>query len=269
MAELSHDIERIVRYVLQELQRTGAASNSSSSAVAATADKPPVAASGRQAEISEKSPRAAATLPSANASVAASKDGRLLLTGRVVTLAAIDGRWSGLRQLVVPPRAIVTPAVRDELRRRNVALTFAAPSANATPATPLLLTLLVHTGAGDAASLVAALAAESVVVRQENLDCLIASCERLAGALAAARGLGLLLTRHATAAICLANRHRGVRAVLASEALTTAAAAVAVGANLLVADPVALGPARLKRIVLDYCRSGVRPCPRVFEKELG
>ncbi len=251
MAETPIDIERIVQEVLRELRHTcataglpvGATAGSSSSAAGARVDKPTVA-------------------PPA-------QDGQLMVTGRVVTLSALDGRWAGIHRLVVPPRAIVTPAVRDELRRRNVALCFAAPPANGSPATTMLLALVVDGGAGDAAQLVAALAGEPVVVRQEDLDCLIAACERLAGVAAAGNGLGLLLTRHAPAAVCLANRHQGVRAVLATDVAPTAAAAAAVGANLLVADPVALGSARLKRIVLDYCRAGARPCPKVFEKQLG
>jgi hypothetical protein len=251
MAELPVDIEQIVQEVLRELRHVGAAglpsagatAGLSGSALSTRVDNPPVAPGAQR--------------------------GQLTVSGRVVTLAALDGRLAGIHQLVVPPQAIVTPAVRDELRRRNVTLRFAATPVNGSPTTTLLLALVVHRGAGDATKLVAALAGEPVVVRQESLDCLIAASQRLAGAAVAGNGLGLLLTRHTPAAICLANRLQGVRAVLATDVAATAAAAAAIGANLLVADPAALGPVRLKRIVLDYCRAGVRPCPKVFEKELG
>jgi hypothetical protein len=281
MAEPSIDIERIVEEVLRALHTLGGAEGCvtiesrldggtgatgglsaggatgglSASAAPARPDKLPVAPDGSAASATPTPPSAAA-------------NGQLVMTGRVVTLSALDGRWAGIRQLVVPPGAIVTPAVRDELRRRNVALGFAASPANEAPTKTLLLTLVAHAGVGDPAELLAALAGTSVVVRQENLDCLIAACERLAGLVAGGKGLGLLLTRHTPAAICLANRHQGVRAVLAADVMETIAAVKAIGANLLVADPTTLGAGRLKRVVLDYCRVGVRPCPRVLEKEL-
>ena len=38
------------------------------------------------------------------------------LTGRLVTLADLNGRLEGVKQLVVPRGAVLTPAVRDRLR---------------------------------------------------------------------------------------------------------------------------------------------------------
>jgi hypothetical protein len=255
MAEPSIDFEQIVQEVLRALQTLGGAEGA-----------PPLSGSPRCSVAPANRETHAPATPTAPIPVAS---GQLVMTGRVVTLSALDGRWAGIHQLLVPPGAVVTPAVRDELRRRNVALGFAASPASGTPTKSVLLTLVAHAGVGDPAELVAALAGASVVVRQENLDCLIASCERLAGLVAGGKGLGLLLTRHTPSAMCLANRHRGVRAVLATDVIPTATASKAIGANVLVADPATLGGGRLKRIVLDYCRAGVRPCPRVFEKELG
>ena len=68
--------------------------------------------------------------------------------------------------------------------------------------------------------------------------------------------------------MCLANRLGGVRAVLGTDVPGAAAAVKAVGANLLVADPQAVNLVKLKRMVIGYCRGGVRPCPKVFQKQL-
>jgi hypothetical protein len=274
MAELSVDIERIVQEVLRGLRQAGAIGLPSSPA----ADASGAAATGLATvgATGSATTRATAGLSSSAVGVradkpqtAAAQPGQLTISGRVVTLSALDGRLAGVHQVIVSPQAIVTPAVRDELRRRNVALRFAATPAHGAASPATLLALVVHREAGDATPLVAALSGEPVVVRQENLDCVIAASQRLAGVAAAGHGLGLLLTRYTSAAICLANRLQGVRAVLATDVAPTAAAAAAIGANVLVADPKLLGYGRLKRIVLDYCRAGVRPCPRVFEKELG
>ena len=46
----------------------------------------------------------------------------LKVEGRLVTLATIEGRLEGIQQLVVQPKAVVTPSVRDELRDKKVEL---------------------------------------------------------------------------------------------------------------------------------------------------
>lgn len=46
----------------------------------------------------------------------------LVLDDKLITLATLDGRLSGIQQLVVGSRAIVTPAVKDELKDLSVEL---------------------------------------------------------------------------------------------------------------------------------------------------
>ena len=46
----------------------------------------------------------------------------LKIDERVIALAALEGRLDGVKQLIVQPKAIVTPAVRDELRDRDIKL---------------------------------------------------------------------------------------------------------------------------------------------------
>jgi hypothetical protein len=46
----------------------------------------------------------------------------LHLTERVITMRSIEGRLHGVNQLVVPHRAVVTPAVKDELKQRKIQL---------------------------------------------------------------------------------------------------------------------------------------------------
>lgn len=58
----------------------------------------------------------------AEANGAAQSKVELCVSERVVTLRTIEGRLAGARRLVVVPRAIVTPAVKDELRARNIEL---------------------------------------------------------------------------------------------------------------------------------------------------
>lgn len=50
----------------------------------------------------------------------------LVLTERVITMRTIDGRLAGVQRLLVPPKSVVTPAVRDELRKHKIELSRSA-----------------------------------------------------------------------------------------------------------------------------------------------
>lgn len=194
-------------------------------------------------------------------------EGELAIRARVVTLSEIEGRLERVRRLVVPPRAVVTPAVRDELIRRNVTLSYASP-ASARAAAPVRLVVVAAGRRPDPAPLVGALSREGIEVERHTSDCLIAATDHLAGEIAKPDTLGLLLTRRTAAGLCLANRLRGVRAVSGTDSATASAATASVGANLLVIDPAASSLFQLKQIVTEFCRAGTRPCPEVFKERL-
>lgn len=193
--------------------------------------------------------------------------GDLVVTSRVVTMNDVLGRLDGARRLVVSPQAIVTPAVRDDLLRRGIALHVA--EAMNPPAAAVRLALVLSGADFDPTSLSAALTREGFRVEAMASDCLIAAAEQAAEEAAKPETLGVLLTRHTAAALCLANRLPGVRAVTAADAPSAAAAAASVGANLLVANPQAGTFFQFKQMITEFGRGGVRPCPAVFRKQLG
>ena len=108
----------------------------------------------------------------------------------------------------------------------------------------------------------------AVEIDSTQSDCLMAASDRLAAAVTQENTLGALVTRHTAAALCVANRLAGVRAICVSDAGRLAAAAEAVGANVLVLDPQS-GLFTMKRLLAEFCRDGVRACPEVFQKRLG
>ena len=192
----------------------------------------------------------------------------MILSCRVVTLSELTGKLASIRRLIVPPKAVVTPAVRDELHRQNVSLAFALPADERAGGSPRLV--LVTAGRRfDPAKLIAAVGREGIVVESHASDCLIAATDLLAGEVASGETLGLLLTRHPAAAVCLANRHRGVRAASAADVATVAAAVQSVGANVLVIAPSVAGPIQQKQMIVEFCGSGTRDCPEVFRERLG
>jgi hypothetical protein len=192
----------------------------------------------------------------------------LIVSGRVVTMTEVAGRLESVRRLVVLKQAVVTPAVREELLRREIAL-VRADSAGKCPAAGVRLLMIVSGTDFDTAGLIAALAREGFDVERSALDCLIAATEQLADELAKPNTLGVLLTAHLAAALCLANRLQGVRAITGTDARAAAGAAAAVGANLLVTDPRAGTFFQLKLMIAEFCRGGVRACPAVFRTKLG
>ena len=120
----------------------------------------------------------------------------------------------------------------------------------------------------DPAPLAGALRGAAIEVEAASSDCLMAASERLAVEVARENTLGVLITRHTAAALCLANRLAGVRAIHVADAGGVAAAAESIGANVLILDPQG-GLFALKRLVGEFCRDGVRECPEVFRKKLG
>jgi hypothetical protein len=54
--------------------------------------------------------------------VTAKPQSTLTIDDRVVSLTTLEGRLEGVQQLMVEPKAVVTPSVRDELRARKIEL---------------------------------------------------------------------------------------------------------------------------------------------------
>jgi hypothetical protein len=248
MSQSPVEIERVVREVLAEL---GAA---------------PSNLGGGQSAVRSQSqiPNPKSQIPSSPLPPPSSND--LSVSARVVTMNDVLGRLDSVRRVLVLREAIVTPAVRDELLRRGIALEY-ADSPNCRPAA-VRLVLIASGTEFDATALVAALNREGFCSESTASDCLIAATDQLAAEVSKPDTLGVLLSRHAAAGLCLANRLPGVRAITGSDVPAVAASASAVAANLLVADPQAESFFQLKQMITEFARGGVRPCPTVFRERL-
>jgi len=231
------EIERIVREVMAQLVAASTTVASPSPAATPAADSP----AGRQDE--------------------------RFVDSRVVTLESIAGRLQEAKQLVVPQGALVTPAVRDELRRRGIALVRGRQAASAQETLPGVFLVAGRTR-HDPNAVLQMLLQNGIDVQTESSDCMIATTDKLAAAVARGQ-LGVLWTRHTSAGLCLANRHAGVRAVSAAGVSATAAAVAAVGANVLVVDPTVGTAYEKKQILRDFCLGGIRACPEALKERLG
>lgn len=248
---MNYDAAEIDRIVREVLARLGVAET--------PAPQPP----GRPKSNGQAAPGAAS---------AATDPGRCVVTERVVSLATLEGKLQGASVVAVRRGAVITPAVRDELRSRKIRLEYydAAPSNAAASAN--LPALIVGVGVGDVAWEVSA-ALDAIGAHVQGLATvsslqhaeLPVLVERLGDSLAERPALGLVLTSRPAAAVCLANRQRGVRAVWGctlkalKEALETAAP------NVLIYNPKD-HPAREQRLLVrEFVGAGLRECPALLQ----
>ena len=193
-----------------------------------------------------------------------STNGQLTLTTKVITAAALEGRLSNVTHLLVPRGAVFTPAARDELKRFKV--TIASTVDVAKPAGDATIYLGVAATSYDAKPLSSALSADGV-----NVQCLGSGpLSEIIAALGKANGndFALLVTDHAAAALCLANRQRGVRAALGSDPAAIDLAVSTLGPNLLVIEPQARSVFQMKQVIRHWLRGGLPTCPATLQAHL-
>jgi hypothetical protein len=204
------------------------------------------------------------------AAVEAADTGRLVVAARVVTLAELEGRLANVKHVVVPARAVVTPAAADRLREHNVTLSYAVPAATgAARATLVLGEAIADAGkaAFDVARLASTLTSEGVTVERSARAGLRGVVMELSERVALSGVLAAIVTDRPAVVTCLANRRRGVRAVGGANATELAAASSDIGANLLAIDPRGASWFAWKRTIGDFARQAPRSCPNELSDE--
>ncbi|MSQ97348.1 MAG: hypothetical protein EXR98_22735 [Gemmataceae bacterium] len=226
MSAAKVDIEQIVRQVLRQL-------DGSSIAARPTVADAPVSASG-ELHVSEP----------------------------VVTLSHLKGQLDGVKSVAVLPAAVVTPAARDLLKLRGIELTRSQKAAKQ-PSSAVVLAAAETDY--DAAGLTRMLTQQGISTERLAQCGLIAVVDELVDAVARGGKIGVLLTRQTAAALCLANRTRGVQAVLATSAEAIRSARSTFGANLLVLEPKGKAVHELAGIIrtcatlAPHWADGIRP----------
>ena len=193
--------------------------------------------------------------------------GQLRLSQRVVTTALLDGRLDGVRQVIVPVRAVVTPAVRDTLRKKRITIVSESEQPDAASSCDKI-TIGIVDPSGEFSAAMAAVSAELGDVGRLETDCVIKAVRGVAEEVAASRSAGMVLTQQPSVAVCLANRQPGVRAALAVSVAAVQEAMQWVGANLLVVNPALHGVYELRVMAREFAK-GSHECPEQYSKALG
>ena len=184
----------------------------------------------------------------------------LTLTGRVISLTDVDGRLDGVNTIHLVRGAVLTPAARDYLKHRGITISRSvAGGATQSPSGVHALVLGMAETDYDSSSIVSYLAKRGVPMQQLARTGLPDVAREMCDAVALGGQRGLLFTAETTAALCIANRRRGVRAALANDSATVEAALRSIAANLLVIDPVKAGTFQLQRIAERLSQAGLNP----------
>lgn len=246
MAGQQWDIEAIVREVCRRLQQLGDASLGGVASAAGTEQH-------------------AGTCRTAGESITDAR--QLRLADRTVTMHQLAGRLEGVNEVLVPPAAVVTPSVRDELRRRQIVLRPAVgPVVDAAHRPGLVLGVAGNADSRGVA--VAAVQAEGGLAHRIDGDCVLEVVRQVAQAVAARRQIGLVLTDRPAVALCLANRRTSVRAGWGVSVASVRETLQEIGANLLVLNPAQHGAGELRGMIREFL-GGTHNCPEAYRQALG
>lgn len=243
MAGQELDLEAIVREVLRRLAQLGGDRTGDDGA-----------------ETPRQTPAAPAIPPTA------SVPGQLRLSERTITLGSVAGQLQNVKDVLVSAGAVVTPSVRDELRKRQIALHFAAEPAADQDSTDLVLG--VAGGAKANGSALAAVQAEAGSAERIERDCVLEVVRQVSQAVGGQRRIGLVLTDRPAVALCLANRQASIRAAWGMNVASVREAAKLIGANLLVVNPAQHGVYELRGMIREFV-GGRHECPKVYRRALG
>jgi len=187
--------------------------------------------------------------------------GGVALADKVVTLASLERLPVGTARIVVAATAVITPSAREHARDAGIEIVRGtAAAASIQPATRPFV--VAHAGcAGDAAGRCATIARSVPGAQQLPATGLADVMAALATHASRDGARGLLLSSRPAAAVVLANRSPGLRAVTARDATSLLAAAAECSANLVIVDPKAFSPVSLDRVCGEFARRDLGPAP--------
>ena len=185
----------------------------------------------------------------------------MTLMEKVITLTVLERLPAGTKQIVIDPKAVVTPSARDYAKEAAMSLVRGAASPAAASAAPPRPFLIAQAQCKAAPAAKAAAIARAVPAAQQlpasGLTDVIAALATHASRDAAR---GILLTSRPAVATILANRSASLRAVTGRDAAQLSAAAADCQANLLIVDPQAFAGG-LERLCTDFASRPADPLP--------
>lgn len=191
----------------------------------------------------------------------------LYLSSQVVGLTDLKNRLGQVQTIYLRPDAIVTPAARDLLREKKIAIVFKDPDRSQIDLRPPLLIGWAETSFVPL-DLLYALARDGAPTQSIDQHDIVTVVEHLVPPLQRNANRGLLLTGEPLPSCCLANRHQGVRAAVVRGFLDVDQAVKTLGANLLIVDPADKSLSQLVRLVRAFRDTIPHNCPAQYRNQL-
>jgi len=238
------DIERIVAEVMGRLL-TSSPSLRSEDRPAAQAS--PVSAS-REAETSN-----ATSIPG------------MVITAELVQ-AGLNGSRNSAGGIRIGPRAILTPSARDYLRTKNINWTRETVAATAGGSKTRWLAM-VSKANSQAEAVIKNLQAGGLAWEQRLVGLPVEAISLAISAICRGEAAGVVVfSGEPEVVACLANRNQSVRAAVAINAHSAAAARQSLGANLLAIDPAGRSFFELRTTLNAFTAGGAPKPPANWER---
>ncbi|MFT5526529.1 MAG: hypothetical protein ACI9HK_004506 [Pirellulaceae bacterium] len=219
------DIDRIVRDVVRRIREMQTASSRSANSSGATSvDSPQPAGNERDS---------------------------LVLHNQLITLKTITESKRSLddvNTVVVHQRAVVTPAVKDELRERKVRL-VRQQDLQATQSTVIPLVFATYETDLDLQGWLSSGGKTFAGSTTLPNDCIEEISNELKLAVTTGEQFGVILTSQSAKASCVANRLSGVRAAVGFDREATIEAMATLNANVLIIDPRGKNAFQLRNLI--------------------
>lgn len=198
------------------------------------------------------------------------------LVGRVISLADVTQLPAGAREIQVSSDALITPAAKDELRDRGVQIvrgqTNSTTKTTERSATSLVIGTVEATTGKFATVIdqaVAGLRKQKQQIEQLPRLPLSEQIDALVDPVVRGGRRGVLVTSEVSAALCLANRHGAVRAVLGTTKQNVRRDVEQLAANLLVVDPAARSTFEVMQLIGEFAKAEAGPIPESLRNRLG
>lgn len=170
----------------------------------------------------------------------------LVLEGRLITLATIEGRLKRVTRLVVSSAAVVTPAVRDELNQHDIQL-HRTPRGEEVCSSHKVWIGIDHETTGEDRW--------TALLDKPNITPCRGTTTELIEQAAKNEGPKIIVTHHLAMAACLANRHQHIRAAAVRDIVEAGEAIDTMQANLLVVHAERTSPFQLQKIIELLCNA--------------
>jgi ribose 5-phosphate isomerase RpiB len=194
----------------------------------------------------------------------------LTIRGRLVTEQDLIGQLGDERVVRVQKKTVITPSAREYLADRGIAIeVLDGPRQKETKTEAPLVAVGVAATRFEPGGMLADLARKGVRLQQLARVGLVGVVGELAERVARNGERGILFTDQETAALCLANRVRGIRAAISRSHGEVQEVLNEIGANLLIVGPAKTAPHTMRQIVQIWCSAPVAECPSELRERLG